>query len=86
VFVMIQEFLLATYPQLYLGLYGLLLILVILFEPLGITGLLLRVARRLGYQPAAGVAAGGIASSSSATEGEAEPVMETPSSGGGGTK
>src|SRR6266508_1865813 len=77
VFVMIQEFLLATYPQLYLGLYGLLLFLVILFEPLGIAGLLLRIARRLGYRPAAGVAAGGIASSSSATEGEPGP-------GGGG--
>jgi branched-chain amino acid transport system permease protein len=84
VFVIIQEFLLATYPQLYLGLYGLLLILVILFEPLGITGLLLRIARRLGYRPAAGVAAGGIASSSSATEGEPEPVMEAPRSGRGG--
>jgi branched-chain amino acid transport system permease protein len=84
VFVMIQEFLLATYPQLYLGLYGLLLILVILFEPLGLTGLLLRVARRLGYRPATGIAAGGIASSSSATEGEPEPVLDTPSSGRGG--
>jgi branched-chain amino acid transport system permease protein len=84
VFVMIQEFLLATYPQLYLGLYGLLLILVILFEPLGLTGLLLRIARRLGYRPAAGVAAGGIASSSSAAEGEPEPVVDTPSSGRGG--
>jgi branched-chain amino acid transport system permease protein len=84
VFVMLQEFLLATYPQLYLGLYGLLLILVILFEPLGLTGLLLRIARRLGYRPAAGVAAGGIASSSSAAEGEPEPVLDTPSSGRGG--
>jgi branched-chain amino acid transport system permease protein len=81
VFVMIQEFLLATYPQLYLGLYGLLLILVILFEPLGIAGLLLRIARRLGYRPAAGVAAGGIASSSTASEGEAEPALETPGPG-----
>jgi branched-chain amino acid transport system permease protein len=76
VFVMIQEFLLATYPQLYLGLYGLLLVLVILFEPLGISGLTLRVARRLGYRPAASVAAGGMASSSSAAEGEPEPVLE----------
>jgi branched-chain amino acid transport system permease protein len=81
---MIQEFLLAAYPQLCLGLYGLLLILVILFEPLGLTGLLLRVARRLGYRPATGIAAGGIASSSSATEGEPEPVLDTPSSGRGG--
>ena len=84
VFVMIQEFLLATYPQLYLGLYGLLLILVILFEPLGITGLLLRIARRFGYRPAAGVAAGGIASSSTASEEEPEPVLETPGTGRGG--
>ncbi len=84
VFVMIQEFLLATYPQLYLGLYGLLLILVILFEPLGISGLLLRVARRLGYRPGAGVAAGGIAASSTTAEGEPEPVLETPAAGPGG--
>jgi branched-chain amino acid transport system permease protein len=84
VFVMIQEFLLATYPQLYLGLYGLLLVLVILFEPLGIAGLLLRIARRLGYQPAAGVAAGGVASSSSAGQGEPEPVLETPGADKGG--
>ncbi len=42
VFVLLRQYLLASYPQLYLGLYGLLLIFVILFEPLGLTGLLLR--------------------------------------------
>jgi branched-chain amino acid transport system permease protein len=45
VFVLLRQFLLASYPQLYLGLYGLLLIFIILFEPLGLTGLGLRVAR-----------------------------------------
>lgn len=77
VFVIIQEFLLATYPQLYLGLYGLLLILVILFEPLGLSGIILRVARRFGYRPPADVAAGGVASSSSGATGQdATPVIE----------
>ncbi|HTN51002.1 MAG TPA: branched-chain amino acid ABC transporter permease [Anaeromyxobacter sp.] len=47
VFVLLRQFLLATYPQLYLGLYGLLLVLIILFEPLGLTGLGLRLAGRL---------------------------------------
>jgi branched-chain amino acid transport system permease protein len=45
VFVLLRQFLLASYPQLYLGLYGLLLIFIILFEPLGLTGLALRVVR-----------------------------------------
>jgi branched-chain amino acid transport system permease protein len=45
VFVLLRQYLLASYPQLYLGLYGLLLILIILFEPLGLTGLLRRVWR-----------------------------------------
>ena len=45
VFVLLRQFLLASYPQLYLGLYGLLLILIILFEPLGLTGLGLRLSR-----------------------------------------
>jgi branched-chain amino acid transport system permease protein len=45
VFVLLRQYLLASYPQLYLGLYGLLLILIILFEPLGLTGLGLRLAR-----------------------------------------
>ncbi len=51
VFVLLQQFLVATYPQLYLGLYGGLLVLVILFEPLGLSGLALRVAHRFGYRP-----------------------------------
>jgi branched-chain amino acid transport system permease protein len=49
VFVLLRQFLLASYPQLYLGLYGLLLIFIILFEPLGLTGLgqrLVRAVRR----------------------------------------
>jgi branched-chain amino acid transport system permease protein len=50
VFVLLRQFLLASYPQLYLGLYGLLLIAIILFEPLGLSGLSLRVARRFGYR------------------------------------
>jgi branched-chain amino acid transport system permease protein len=45
VFVLVRTYLLASYPQLYLGLYGFLLILVILFEPLGLTGLSRRVLR-----------------------------------------
>jgi branched-chain amino acid transport system permease protein len=47
VFVLLRQFLLASYPQLYLGLYGILLILIILFEPLGLTGLGLRLAKVL---------------------------------------
>jgi branched-chain amino acid transport system permease protein len=43
VFVLLRQYLLASYPQLYLGFYGLLLILIILFEPLGLTGLLVRL-------------------------------------------
>jgi branched-chain amino acid transport system permease protein len=46
IFVFVKENLIASYPQLYLGLYGTLLVLVILFEPLGLTGLFLRVVRR----------------------------------------
>jgi branched-chain amino acid transport system permease protein len=46
VFVLLQQSLIASYPQLYLGLYGMLLVLVILFEPLGLTGIALRVLRR----------------------------------------
>ena len=46
IFVLLRNSLIATYPQLYLGLYGLLLILVILFEPLGLTGLVLRLFHR----------------------------------------
>jgi branched-chain amino acid transport system permease protein len=46
IFVIVKEYLIASYPQLYLGLYGLLLVLVILFEPLGLTGLFNRLVRR----------------------------------------
>jgi len=80
VFVLIQELLLASYPQLYLGLYGVLLVLVILFEPLGLSGLLLRIARRLGYRPAASVAAGGVVSSAA---GKGEPAATLHTSGTG---
>jgi branched-chain amino acid transport system permease protein len=65
VFVITQEFLIASYPDLYLGLYGLLLVFVILFEPLGLSGLILRIARLFGYRPGAGVAAGGMTSAAS---------------------
>jgi branched-chain amino acid transport system permease protein len=61
VFVIIQEFLLANLSQLYLGLYGMLLILIILFEPLGLAGLLTRVLRLFGYRRRADTAAGGLA-------------------------
>jgi len=47
VFVLLRQYLLASYPQLYLGVYGLLLIFIILFEPLGLTGLLRRLWQRL---------------------------------------
>src|SRR5260221_14027518 len=46
IFVLVRQKLIASYPQLYLGLSGLLLVLVILFEPLGLTGLFLRVFHR----------------------------------------
>jgi branched-chain amino acid transport system permease protein len=46
IFVLLRQYLIASYPQLYLGLYGILLVLVILFEPLGLTGLALRVFHR----------------------------------------
>jgi len=45
VFVLVRQYLLGSYPQLYLGLYGALLIVIILFEPLGLWGLGLRAAR-----------------------------------------
>ena len=60
VFVIIQEFLLANFSELYLGLYGALLILIILFEPLGLTGLVQRL-RRLLRRPATPVTASGTA-------------------------
>ena len=43
IFVLLRQYLIASYPDLYLGLYGMLLVLVILFEPLGLTGLALRL-------------------------------------------
>jgi branched-chain amino acid transport system permease protein len=49
VFVLLRTWLLASYPELHLGLYGVLIIVIILFEPLGLTGLarrLIRLARR----------------------------------------
>jgi branched-chain amino acid transport system permease protein len=74
VFVVIQEFLLASYPQLYLGLYGLLLVLVILFEPLGLSGLLIRLGRRFGIKPKADAAAGGLGSAAT-TAGDPATVL-----------
>jgi branched-chain amino acid transport system permease protein len=62
-YVILQEYLIASYPELYLGLYGLLLVLVILFEPLGFSGLLLRLGQLVGYRPTADVAAGAVPSS-----------------------
>ncbi len=47
VFVLLRQYLLASYPQLYLGLYGVLLVFIVLFEPLGLVGLLERARRRL---------------------------------------
>jgi branched-chain amino acid transport system permease protein len=67
VFVLLRQFLLASYPQLYLGLYGVLLILIILFEPLGLTGLALRLRRRVGGGPRRPLHAGAPLASSSAT-------------------
>ncbi len=58
VFVLMRQYLLASYPQLYLGLYGTLLIAIILFEPLGLTGLSMRIARRFGYRPRPDLALG----------------------------
>jgi branched-chain amino acid transport system permease protein len=46
IFVILQQYLIASYPQLYLGIFGLLLILVILFEPLGLAGLYFRVFKK----------------------------------------
>ena len=72
VFVIIQEFLLANYSQLYLGLYGFLLILIILFEPLGLTGLVLRLRKLVGYRPPADIGAGGLTSTAAGTPGPAD--------------
>jgi branched-chain amino acid transport system permease protein len=59
VFVLLRQFLLASYPQLYLGLYGVLLVLIILFEPLGLTGLGLRALRAWRRRRGEGDAPGG---------------------------
>jgi hypothetical protein len=47
--------------------------LIILFEPLGLTGLLIRVSRRFGWRPRADVAAGGLRS---AAVGEGSPGVD----------
>jgi branched-chain amino acid transport system permease protein len=57
VFVILQETLIATYRDLYLGLFGLLLIVVILFEPRGLSGLLIRAAGRFGFRGSEGSSA-----------------------------
>jgi branched-chain amino acid transport system permease protein len=62
IFVIIEELLIASYPDLYLGLYGGLVIVAILFEPLGLSGLILRLATLLGYRPKAQIAGGGVGS------------------------
>jgi len=54
VFVLVRTYLVASYPDLYLGIYGVLLIFIILFEPRGLTGVLQRVLRRI--RPASGAA------------------------------
>jgi branched-chain amino acid transport system permease protein len=77
VFVVVEETLIASFPDLYLGIYGVLLILIILFEPLGLAGLLLRGARLAGYRPAVGVAAGGMASSTASVS-ETESAAASP--------
>jgi branched-chain amino acid transport system permease protein len=59
VFVVVRELLVAWSPQLYLGIYGVLLVLVILFEPLGLTGLGLRALRRSSKAARAAGAGGG---------------------------
>jgi branched-chain amino acid transport system permease protein len=60
VFVLLRQYLLASYPQLYLGLYGALLIFIILFEPLGLSGLIGRLARLVRRRWGAPAAAGGV--------------------------
>ena len=86
VFIVIQEFLLASYPQLYLGLYGVLLIVVILFEPLGLSGLIMRLGRRLGIKPSPSAAAGGLSSAAASAEPAAPSVVASgPHEGGGGS-
>ena len=71
VFVALRQWLVASYPQLYLGLYGALLILIILFEPLGLTGVALRIARRFGYRARPDLALGSSAARAPRPAGEA---------------
>lgn len=81
VYLILQEYLIASYPELYLGLYGLLLVVVILFEPLGFSGLLLRIVRLLGYKPKARVAAEGMNSSAQIASGEESAGISSPGIG-----
>lgn len=79
VFVILQETLIATYPDLYLGLFGLLLIVVILFEPLGLSGLLVRAARRFGFRPGSRLGSGGMSAATvGTTNAEAAGAEEKP--------
>jgi branched-chain amino acid transport system permease protein len=82
-FVILQEYLIASYPDLYLGLYGLLLIVVILVEPLGLSGLVIRLASALGYRPRPGAAPQGMGSP---LPDDASAVPQTSSSGSGDGK
>lgn len=47
VFYAVQDYLLASYPTLHLLVYGVLLILILLFEPKGLAGLADRLWRRM---------------------------------------
>jgi len=76
--VILQEFLIASYPELYLGMYGGLIILIILFEPLGLSGLLVRIARRAGYRPRGQVAGGGVGSAAAGGPAATSEAETTP--------
>jgi branched-chain amino acid transport system permease protein len=76
VFVLTSQLLLASYPQLYLGLYGVLLILIILFEPLGLTGLGLRLLGRA--RPGRGSRSAFAVPASSVARGAATPERSGP--------
>lgn len=78
IFVILQEYLIASYPELYLGLYGGLVIVIILFEPLGLSGLALRIAGRLGYRPRGQVAGGGVGSAAAVGPAATGDVETTP--------
>jgi len=78
IFVILQEFLIASYPELYLGMYGGLIILIILFEPLGLSGLLVRIARRAGYRPRGQVAGGGVGSAAAGGPAATSEAETTP--------